>query len=194
MIQFCWCFFPCSCCSSPVRGSSSPCTDFSTGPTQLDELAAEFDSRLGAPVLCSGHSRSRAHVPGRCPRSGIGARVDRQVIARPSRCRPPVAPPDRSVSIPVCPVNRQIVSRMLAAALLFSFCLPPIWRGLAGLFEKPVVRARHRERVLCQNSRRRRTWLLHAARLAQLSGTCPDHRGGLWRGGLGGARRAWKRR
>ena len=70
---------------------------------------------------CSGRSGSRAHVPGRCPRSGTGVGGDCQVdctaFAAPTRgCAART-----SVSIPVCSVNRQVVSRMLAAALLVEF-------------------------------------------------------------------------
>jgi len=101
--------------------------------TQLDQSAAQFDSRLGAPLFALGVLALGLMFLAGVLALGLAfssiARSLHDFRGAGPRLRREPQPTD-----PVALVNRQIVTRLLAAALLFSFCLPPIWRGLAELF------------------------------------------------------------
>jgi len=100
--------------------------------TRLDELATQFDSRLGAPlfglgVLALGLMFLAGVLTVGMAFSSIARSLHnlRRAIPR-LRVEP-------GQSDPVALIERRIVTRVLAAALLLSFCVPPIWRGLRGL-------------------------------------------------------------
>jgi len=102
------------------------------GLTQLDQLAAQFDSRLGAPVFVLGVvALGLMFLAGAIALGLVFSSIGRSLHElRGADLRLRVEP---DLSDPVALVNRRIVTRVLAAALLFSLCVPPIWRGLGEL-------------------------------------------------------------
>jgi Catalase len=104
-----------------------------SGLTQLDLRAAQFDSRLGTPIFVLGVLAlglmflSGALALGLALSSIAGSLSSVRRAEPRSRHEP-------DLEDPVSLVNRRIVSRVLVATLLFSFCLPPIWQGLRELF------------------------------------------------------------
>jgi len=102
------------------------------GFTELDRQAAVFDYRLGAPVFVAGVlTLGLMFLMGALflvlAFSSIAASLHDFRRADPrSRLEP-------DPSDPVAQVNRRIVIPLLAAALLFSLCLPPIEKGLEAL-------------------------------------------------------------
>jgi hypothetical protein len=100
--------------------------------TQLDQLAAQFDSRLGGPVFLFGVLNLGLMLLAGAIALGLAfsaiARSLHDVRGADLRSRVQSDPSD-----PVAQVNRRVVTRLLAAALLFSLCAPPIWRGLGEL-------------------------------------------------------------
>ena len=99
---------------------------------QIDQRAAQFDSRLGGAVFVSGVVALGLMFLGGAFALGLafsaiaGSLRELRGAARELRVEPD--PGD-----PVTLLNRRIVTRLLAAALLFSLCLPPIGRGLREL-------------------------------------------------------------
>jgi hypothetical protein len=106
----------------------------SIGSTQLDQQAAQFDSRLGAPV-----SVARIFVVVLLLLAGtlllgwaliaIGASI-RRLRAADIRTRRGSDPRDADAR-----VGRRVVSALFAAALFFSFGLPPVARWIGGQLE-----------------------------------------------------------
>ncbi|MGO9465422.1 MAG: hypothetical protein ACLQIB_24735 [Isosphaeraceae bacterium] len=99
---------------------------------QIDQLAAQFDSRLGGPVFVLGVLALGLILLAGALALGLAfsaiARSLHEVRGAEFRLR---AEPD--TSDPVALVQNRIVTRLLAAALLLSLCVPPIGQGLREL-------------------------------------------------------------
>jgi hypothetical protein len=100
--------------------------------TEVDALVAQFDSRLAVPIFVMGVLALGLMFLAGAVALGLAlssiARSLHGFRGADSRLRTAREPTD-----PLVVVNRQIVGRVLTAALLFSLCLPPIWLGLAEL-------------------------------------------------------------
>ncbi|MFI5457641.1 MAG: hypothetical protein ACHRXM_19535 [Isosphaerales bacterium] len=100
--------------------------------TELDQLAALFDSRLGAPMFVAGVvALGLMFLVGALVLGLAFSSITRSV--RQFRRADPRLPVEPDPGDPVALVNRQIATPVLAAALLFSLCLRPIWMGLGEL-------------------------------------------------------------
>ena len=98
--------------------------------------------------------------------SSIASSV-RQVRRADSRLHVEPSPSD-----PVALVNRRIVTPVLAAALLFSLCVPPIWRGLGELVGTLRFGADTGGLFSFRTILDVALATVHAPQLAQLSGAC----------------------
>ena len=108
---------------------------FCDGLMELDELAAQFDSRLGAPVLAAGVVALGLMLLSGAVALGLAlALIARSVRGFRSADSRRSREPDAGDSDML--INRRIVTPVLAAALLLSFGLPPIERWIVGLLEK----------------------------------------------------------
>jgi hypothetical protein len=97
--------------------------------SQVDQLAAQFDSRLGGPVFVVGVLTlgfmflAGAVALGWALSALVGSRHDSR---KPDlRAREQIVTNDA-----VTRINGRIVGRLIGAVLLLSLCVPPIWRGL----------------------------------------------------------------
>jgi len=100
--------------------------------TQLDQLAAQFDSRLGAPMFVAGVlTLGLMFLVGALVLWLAFSSMTRSV--RQFRRADPRLPLEPNPGDPVALVNRQIANPVLAAALLFSLCLRPIGMRLGEL-------------------------------------------------------------
>lgn len=101
---------------------------------ELDQLAAQFDSRLRGPIFVLGVlALGILLVTGAV---ALGSALSSIAGSLRDRRRPRAEAREQTDSTdPVAVMNRRIVTRLLAGALLLSLCLPPIWRGLGEQLE-----------------------------------------------------------
>ena len=96
---------------------------------QLDQLAAQFDSRLGTPIYILGLLTLGLIFVAGALNLGLAFSSIASSLNSLRRADPQLRG-ESHPSIDVALVDRRIVTRILIAAVLFSLCLPPMCQGL----------------------------------------------------------------